>query len=402
MSEINIDKLNIEVSASAEKASSNIDKLTESLKKLGSAIPRVKGLEELSRKLGEIASNSSMIGLAAANVAKMADSLKALNSVKLNVTNITNGIKKLRESMSSGLPEIGSMSDKITDFVSAVTPLASMPKISLGTLVKNLSDLGPAVAAVNSSDMGKFMSNMAVFTGSVSELSGIKGGGFGTIIKGLKDIPSISETFDTGVLADFAAHIREVVAALEPLLIAVNENQAGLVALNDIINANIRSSGNMASANAAAAKSFTSIRVSVKSFAQGISSTIAKVTALYFGMRRFVTLMSEALQSSNEYVENLNLFTVTMGKGADEAYRYAQRVNELLGIDVSAFIRYQGVFQQIVSGFGVVDEKAQLMSKNLTQIGYDISSFYNEDIETAMQKVQSGIAGELEPLNVAA
>lgn len=402
MSEINIDKLNIEVSASAEKASSNIDKLTESLKKLGSAIPRVKGLEELSRKLGEIASNSSMIGLAAANVAKMADSLKALNSVKLNVTNITNGIKKLRESMSSGLPEIGSMSDKITDFVSAVTPLASMPKISLGTLVKNLSDLGPAVAAVNSSDMGKFMSNMAVFTGSVSELSGIKGGGFGTIIKGLKDIPSISETFDTGTLSDFAAHIREVVAALEPLLIAVNENQAGLVALNNIINANIRSSGNMASANAAAAKSFTSIRVSVKSFAQGISSTIAKVTALYFGMRRFVTLMSEALQSSNEYVENLNLFTVTMGKGADEAYRYAQRVNELLGIDVSAFIRYQGVFQQIVSGFGVVNEKAQLMSKNLTQIGYDISSFYNEDIETAMQKVQSGIAGELEPLNVAA
>ena len=38
------------------------------------------------------------------------------------------------------------------------------------------------------------------------------------------------------------------------------------------------------------------------------------------------------------------------------------------------------------------------MSQNLTQLGYDISSFFNISIEDAMQKLQSGISGELEPL----
>ena len=45
-----------------------------------------------------------------------------------------------------------------------------------------------------------------------------------------------------------------------------------------------------------------------------------------------------------------------------------------------------------------MEEKANLMSKNLTQLGYDISSFYNISIEEAMEKLQSGIAGEIEPL----
>ena len=38
------------------------------------------------------------------------------------------------------------------------------------------------------------------------------------------------------------------------------------------------------------------------------------------------------------------------------------------------------------------------MSKNLTQLGYDLSSFYNISVADSMQKVQSGVAGELEPL----
>jgi hypothetical protein len=38
------------------------------------------------------------------------------------------------------------------------------------------------------------------------------------------------------------------------------------------------------------------------------------------------------------------------------------------------------------------------MSKQLTQLGYDISSFRNIGVEEAMTKLRSGIAGELEPL----
>ncbi len=101
---------------------------------------------------------------------------------------------------------------------------------------------------------------------------------------------------------------------------------------------------------------------------------------------------------STAYVEKLKSIYCSNGDAADSALEYAETVKEAVGIDPSEWIRNQGVFKQITGGFGVIEEKANLMSKNLTQLGYDISSFYNISIEDAMQKLQSGIAGEIEPL----
>ena len=50
------------------------------------------------------------------------------------------------------------------------------------------------------------------------------------------------------------------------------------------------------------------------------------------------------------------------------------------------------------TGFGVTGERAAKMSEQLTQLGYDLSSFYNISSDEAMQKLKSGFAGELEPL----
>ena len=101
---------------------------------------------------------------------------------------------------------------------------------------------------------------------------------------------------------------------------------------------------------------------------------------------------------SNKYQEDLNLFTVALGQYAAEAQNYAEKVSDVMGIDPAQWLRNQGVFNTLLTGFGDTAERAQLMSQNLTQLGYDISSFFNISIEDAMQKLQSGISGELEPL----
>ena len=77
---------------------------------------------------------------------------------------------------------------------------------------------------------------------------------------------------------------------------------------------------------------------------------------------------------------------------------YGETVSEVLGIDLSDWIRNQGVFNTLLTGFGDTADRAALMSKNLTQLGYDLSSFFNISVEDSMQKLQSGISGELEPL----
>ena len=108
--------------------------------------------------------------------------------------------------------------------------------------------------------------------------------------------------------------------------------------------------------------------------------------------------LANAVNKSMEYTESLNLFNVAMGEYADEARKYAETVSKVMGIDPAEWLKAQGTFNILATGFGVAADKAAIMSKNLTQLGYDISSFYNIKVNDAMLKLQSGLAGELEPL----
>lgn len=182
----------------------------------------------------------------------------------------------------------------------------------------------------------------------------------------------------------FARQIQSVTNAISPLAAEMQKVSNGFAAFPIRIQKAIAASGQ-------AQKSFGSL-------ASGIKGSLAKLTILGYSVNQTADVISDWVKESNDYVENLNLFTVAMGDAADEAYEYAYAVNDALGIDPSEWMRNQGIFKQISSGFGVVEEKANLMSKNLTQLGYDISSFYNISIEEAMQKLESGISGEIEPL----
>jgi hypothetical protein len=108
--------------------------------------------------------------------------------------------------------------------------------------------------------------------------------------------------------------------------------------------------------------------------------------------------MGEWFKESNDYIETLNLFNVTMGEGADAAYKYAESVQNLMGIDISEWMQYQGTFKQLTSGFGVASKQANIMSQNLTQLSYDMASFFNTDVETAFDKLSSAMSGQVKGL----
>lgn len=149
--------------------------------------------------------------------------------------------------------------------------------------------------------------------------------------------------------------------------------------------------GNLANAN-------TKMSSSNKSSANTFGKLATKVTAAWLSLRKGSQVIASWINESNDYVENLNLFTVSMGEYAESAMGYANTVSEAMGIDPSEWIRNQGVLMTLADGFGVARDRAALMSKQLTQLGYDISSYYNVSVEEAMQKLKSGFAGELEPL----
>lgn len=124
----------------------------------------------------------------------------------------------------------------------------------------------------------------------------------------------------------------------------------------------------------------------------------AKATAAYLVLSRIAKGIKRWVDVSNDYQENLNLFTVAMGEYAAGAKEYAERVESALGIDSAEWMRNQGVFQQIAAGFGIAGEKAAFMSKNLTQLSYDLASLYNADVKTTAEKLQSAMTGQVKPL----
>ena len=123
-----------------------------------------------------------------------------------------------------------------------------------------------------------------------------------------------------------------------------------------------------------------------------------RITALIAVYRKLADVISTGISNSMAYVENLNLFNVSLGEYADNANKYANTVREAMGIDPSNWIRTQGVFNTLIKGFGVTGDQAAYMSQNLTQLTYDIASFYNLSVSDAEKKVQSAVAGELEPV----
>jgi hypothetical protein len=135
-----------------------------------------------------------------------------------------------------------------------------------------------------------------------------------------------------------------------------------------------------------------------KSSANSFGKLATKVTAVWLSLRKGSHIIGSWITESNSYVENMNLFNVAMGEYASSAMDYANKVSDAMGIDTSEWIRAQGVFMTLSTGFGVAGDRASEMSQKLTQLGYDLSSFYNISVNEAMTKLKSGLAGELEPL----
>ena len=137
---------------------------------------------------------------------------------------------------------------------------------------------------------------------------------------------------------------------------------------------------------------------SSRKFTDALAQKISKFHTLYGAFKSVANTMASWFNESNEYIETLNLFRVTMGDGADAAYEYAESVQKLIGIDIKDWMQYQGVFKNLTAGFGVSSDAANTMSKNLTQLSYDMASFFNTDVETAFDKLSSAMSGQVKGL----
>ena len=308
----------------------------------------------------------------------------ATNGGATGLSKTAQGIRELSNSL-KGLNS-GDASQKITRLTNALTALSQVGNVKISSSIANqLTAINTALAGLKWTDGDKLTS----LANGLRPLSELGKANMTTFINQLSKLPKVIEDLEAADIDKFTQQMTALAAAMKPFADEMQKVSNGFSAFPSKIQKLITSTEKY---NASARKATTT----TEKFTSGLKAL--NVAAVAIAFRKIGHFIAQAVTESNKYQEDLNLFTVALGQYAAEAQNYAEKVSDVMGIDPAQWLRNQGVFNTLLTGFGDTAERAQLMSQNLTQLGYDISSFFNISIEDAMQKLQSGISGELEPL----
>lgn len=308
----------------------------------------------------------------------------ATNGGATGLSKTAQGIRELSNSL-KGLNS-GDASQKITRLTNALTALSQVGNVKISSSIANqLTAINTALAGLKWTDGDKLTS----LANGLRPLSELGKANMTTFINQLSKLPKVIEDLEAADIDKFTQQMTALAAAMKPFADEMQKVSNGFSAFPSKIQKLITSTEKY---NASARKATST----TGKFTSGLKALNVAAVAITF--RKIGHFIAQAVTESNKYQEDLNLFTVALGQYAAEAQNYAEKVSDVMGIDPAQWLRNQGVFNTLLTGFGDTAERAQIMSQNLTQLGYDISSFFNISIEDAMQKLQSGISGELEPL----
>lgn len=308
----------------------------------------------------------------------------ATNGGATGLSKTAQGIRELSNSL-KGLNS-GDASQKITRLTNALTALSQVGNVKISSSIANqLTAINTALAGLKWTDGDKLTS----LANGLRPLSELGKANMTTFINQLSKLPKVIEDLEAADIDKFTQQMTALAAAMKPFADEMQKVSNGFSAFPSKIQKLITSTEKY---NASARKATST----AGKFASGLKALNVAAVAITF--RKIGHFIAQAVTESNKYQEDLNLFTVALGQYADEAKEYAEYVSDIMGIDPAQWLRNQGIFNTLLTGFGDTAERAQLMSRNLTQLGYDLSSYANIPIEEAMLKLQSGISGELEPL----
>ncbi len=374
-----IDSLQIQIESNAKNAQSGIDALSASLDKLAQATRGGAGLSALNKKLDALSATINKVSASANRLKELSDalgSLKAVENIKIPGrigSQLTRLVAAINAINSSGF-------ERITELSNALASLANLKDVRISSnLATQLSKLGEAAKSLSGVDLSVF-GNLAETLHPLSEIGDISN--FISVLNRLKKLPDIMNNLNAGDVAEFAQKVQQLTAALAPLATQMNSISSAFANFPSHVQQTAQRIGTVAQTNRQTANSYMNLWSAIQ--------------LAWHSMRGIGNTIMEWIQSSNEYIEDVNLFTASLGQYAQQAQAYAEKVGEIVGIDPGEWMKAQGVFYNLADGFGIASDRAYTMSQQLTQLSYDLASFYNLRVEDAMLKLRGALSGEIE------
>lgn len=378
MAEASIDQLRISIESKADNARSAVRGLADDVKELKTG---TRGVGTSLSKVADGISKLSSARVDSKNVAAIADAVRQLQGVKISST-----VAKNVSAIAAATSQMNS-SAQVRETVNSVRSLSGL-KLS-SSIANQIRKIAASIAEMNqvSFDATKFHS---LYT-SLAELSALPRSNLGSTVNALKKLPELAASLDKMDMSSF----RAACAAINDSLGKLPEKFASVASgFRTIKSASKSFVASTASGTKQAESSLDSFISKLRTSASVIRAVATVASTLY----KVGQGIAYCVDQSNKYIENINLADTSLGQYAATAHEYADAVQAALGINSGEFLKNQGTFMTMAQGMGVAANNAYTMSKGLTQLSYDLASFFNISNDEAFEKVRSGLAGEIEPL----
>lgn len=96
--------------------------------------------------------------------------------------------------------------------------------------------------------------------------------------------------------------------------------------------------------------------------------------------------------------ETENLFRVSMGKMEESTRKWSEEFRESVGMNAFAVRHQVGVFNTMFKAMGMGADEARDLSTQMTELAYDLSSFRDEPVDVAINKIKAGLVGMSRPM----
>ena len=351
MADVDITSLSVEISAESQGAELNIDKLTTAISNL-----RTKG----------------SVGKVCTSLDKLSSSISALKQASVGI---------------SGL-------DKVTNFLNGISSVNTTAGVKgVNSVVNAIKKIPNAVSALNGVDFYSMSGSITQLTNalaplSILDISGLKS--LGSAFKAIGTVPDLTDKLKAADLDSFADSCQKISTALTPLASQLDKVGNAFAKLPPQLSKVVTQANRVTAANERQKKSF----MSLTSQLNGFMRSAAKLVSL----KAIATYLGNAAEKFNSYYEAANLFGVSMKELTGEASTFINKMETLLGIDPTEAMNNMATIQGLTTSFGMASDKAYVLSKNLTQLGYDLASLKNIPVAESFTKIQAAISGELEPI----
>ena len=351
MADVDITSLSVEISAESQGAELNIDKLATAISNL-----RTKG----------------SVGKVCTSLDKLSSSISALKQASAGI---------------SGL-------DKVTNFLNGISSVNTTAGVKgVNSVVNAIKKIPNAVSALNGVDFYSMSGSITQLTNalaplSILDISGLKS--LGSAFKAIGTVPDLTDKLKAADLDSFADSCRKISAALAPLASQLDKVGNAFAKLPPQLSKVVTQANRVTAANERQKKSYMSLSNQLNGFMRSAAKLVS--------LKAIATYLGNAAEKFNSYYEAANLFGVSMKGLTGEASTFINKMETLLGIDPTEAMNNMATIQGLTTSFGLTSDKAYVLSKNLTQLGYDLASLKNIPVAESFTKIQAAISGELEPI----